>query len=65
MGPTLPLVLLEGLYRPYADRLPPLSGPDGDVREPSNIIWLRHSHPDAYLRSLAQAGVIDLAVHDS
>jgi len=60
----VPLVLLEGMYRPYANRTPPLSG-DGDVREPTNIVWLRNAHPDTYLRSLAEAGVIELAIHDS
>jgi hypothetical protein len=63
--PPVPLVLLEGMYRPYTDRVPPLSGIDGDVRDPSNIIWLRNAHPDTYLHSLAVAGVIDLAIHNS
>jgi hypothetical protein len=31
----------------------------------SYIIWLRHGHPDAYVRFLTQAGVIDVAVHHS
>ena len=62
--PSVPLVLLEGMYRPYTDRTPPISGIDGDVREPSNIIWLRNAHPEPYLVSLAEAGVIDLAVHN-
>jgi hypothetical protein len=35
------------MYRPYTDRLPPLSGIDGDVHDPS--------------KSLADAGIIDLA----
>ena len=61
----VPLVLLEGMYRPYTDRTPPLSGIDGDVREPSNIIWLRNAHPDNYLRSLAQTGIIDLAIYNA
>ena len=63
--PPVPLVLLEGMYRPYTDRLPPLSGIDGDVQDPSNIIWLRNAHPDGYVQSLAAAGVIDLAVQTS
>jgi len=63
--PPVPLVLLEGMYRPYTDRLPPLSGIDGDVQEPSNIIWLRNAHPDAYVQSLAAAGIIDIAIHNS
>jgi hypothetical protein len=46
-------------------RIPPLSGIEGDVREPANIIWLRHGFPDTYLRSLADAGVIDLAIYDA
>jgi hypothetical protein len=62
--PPVPLVLLEGMYRPYTDRLPPLSGIDGDVRDPSNIIWLRNAHPDSYIQSLAAAGIIDLAIHN-
>ena len=44
---------------------PAIRGINGDVREPSYIIWLRHGHPDAYVRSLTQAGVIDVAVHHS
>ena len=63
--PPVPLVLLEGMYRPYTDRLPPLSGIDGDVREPSNIIWLRNSHADGYVQSLAAAGIIDIAIHNA
>jgi hypothetical protein len=62
--PPVPLVLLEGMYRPYTDRLPPLSGIDGDVQNPSNIIWLRNAHPDSYIQSLAAAGIIDLAIHN-
>ncbi|HEY5880969.1 MAG TPA: hypothetical protein VIU11_18800 [Nakamurella sp.] len=62
--PPVPLVLLEGMYRPYTDRTPPISGIDGDVQEPSNIIWLRNAHPETYLASLAEAGVIDLAIHN-
>ena len=58
---TVPLVLLEGMYRPYTDRLPPLSGIDGDVQNPSNIIWLRTANAVGYVGSLAVAGVIDLA----
>jgi len=61
----VPLVLLEGMYRPYTDRLPPLSGLDGDVQDPSNIIWLRNAQADAYVRSLAAAAVIDLAMNNS
>ena len=63
--PPVPLVLLEGMYRPYTNRLPPLSGIDGDVQDPSNIIWLRNAHPDAYVQSLAAAGIIDIAIHNS
>jgi len=61
----VPLVLLEGMYRPFTDRVPPISGIDGDVKEPSNIIWLRNAHPAAYLQSLARAGVVQLDIsHD-
>lgn len=61
----VPLVLLEGMYRPFTDRVPPISGIDGDVKEPSNIIWLRNAHPEAYLQSLARAGVVQLDIsHD-
>jgi hypothetical protein len=53
------------MYRPYTDRVPPISGIDGDVREPSNIIWLRNAHPAEYLQSLARAGAIQLDIsHD-
>ena len=63
--PPVPLVLLEGMYRPYTDRLPPLSGIDGDVRDPRNIIWLRNAHADGYVQSLAAAGVADIAIHNA
>ncbi len=63
--PPVALVLLEGMYRPYTDRLPPRSGIDGDVQDPSNIVWLRNAQSDRYIQSLAEAGVIDLAIHQS
>ena len=44
---------------------PAIRGINGDVREPSYIIWLRHGHPRRLCASLAQAGVIDVAVHHS
>ena len=52
------------MHLPYIDRPPPISGIHGDVREPRNIIWLCNAHPETYPVSLAEAGVIDLAVHD-
>jgi len=58
----VPLVLLKGICHPYTDRRPPLSGIDGDVQSPSNILWLRNANPDRYLVSLAEAGVIELDV---
>ncbi len=58
----VPLILLEGAYYPYTDRRPPLSGIDGDVQAPSNIIWLRNASPDRYVVSLAEAGLITLDV---
>jgi len=58
----VPLVLLEGAYYPYTDRRPPLSGIDGDVQSPSNIIWLRNASPDRYVMSLAEVGLILLDV---
>lgn len=60
---TAPLVLLDTLYRPYTDRRAPISGLDGDVRDPSNILWLRTATPEAYIHSLAHAGVIQLDIH--
>ena len=63
--PPIPLVLLEGMYRPYTDRLPPISGIDGDVQNPSNIIWLRNAHPDSYVQSLAADGIIDIAIRNA
>ena len=60
----VPLVLLEGMYRPFTDRYAPISGIDGDVREPCNIIWLRHAYPEEYVASLARAGMVVLDVHD-
>lgn len=61
-GSEIPLVLLEGTYRPFTDRLPPVSSLDGDVRDPSNILWLRHSSGNSYVESLARAGYITLDV---
>ena len=60
----VPLVLLDALYRPYTDRQAPISGIDGDVRDPSNILWLRTASADSYVQSLAHAGVVQLDVHD-
>ena len=62
--PPVPIVLLDGMYMPYTDRTPPISGIGGDVREPRNIIWLCNTDPETYPVSLTEAGVIDLAVHD-
>lgn len=59
----VPLVLLDGMYRPFTTRIAPISGIDGDVHEPTNILWLRNSHPDAYVQSLARAGIVQLDVH--
>jgi hypothetical protein len=47
------------MYKPYTDRTPPISGIDGDVREPRNIMWLCSAHPVTYRLCLAEAGVID------
>ena len=63
-GSPVPLVLLDALYRPYTDRQAPISGIDGDVRDPSNILWLRTASADSYVQSLAHAGVVQLDVHD-
>lgn len=51
------------MYRPCTDRTSPLSS-DGDVREPTNIIW-PIAHPDTYIRSLADAGIFDLAIYNA
>lgn len=59
----IPLVLLDVFYVPYTPRPAPHSTIDGDVAEPSNMLWLRPSSPAAYLRSLATAGVAKLAEH--
>ena len=50
------------MYRSYTDPLPPQFGIDGDVQDPSNIIWLRNAHPDAYVQYLAAAGIVDIAI---
>jgi hypothetical protein len=47
----VPLVLLDVMFRPYTD----VPCPTG------NIVWLRPATADGYLRSLATAGVIQLA----
>lgn len=59
----VPLVLLDVFYVPYTSRPAPRSAIDGDVAEPSNLLWLRPSSETAYLRSLATAGVVQLAEH--
>jgi len=46
--PPVPIVLLDGMYMPYTDRTPPISGIGGDVREPRNIIWLCSAHLETY-----------------
>jgi len=57
--------LFEGMYRPFSEGTPPLSGVDGDVVDPSNILWLRHSTADAYVQSFARAGYLGLDVRES
>lgn len=50
------LVLIDVFYAPFTGRPAPTSGIDGDVPEPRNLLWLRPSAADAYVRSLARAG---------
>lgn len=54
---SVPLVLLDADYAPYADVLPPVSS-IADVENPPNIIWLRCSSEEAFINSLERAGVI-------
>jgi hypothetical protein len=61
---TIPLVLIEGTFAPDTDLAAPISGIDGDVREPGNLIWLRPRTAGGFLRSLARAGRIELSVRD-
>ncbi|GAA2014970.1 hypothetical protein JL107_08800 [Nakamurella flavida] len=58
----VPLVLLDTRFRPHTDRPAPVADGDGDVRE-ATVLWLRVSDAEAYLLSLAHAGVIRLDVH--
>lgn len=58
---TIPLVLIEGTFAPHTGRTAPLSGLDGDVRDPSNILWLRPRTAPGYIRSLVRAGVVDVS----
>lgn len=58
---TVPLVLVEGAFSPGSGLAAPISGIDGDVREPSNILWLRPRESDDYLRSLGRAGHVELS----
>lgn len=62
-GSPVPLVLLAVHYRPYTDLDAPTSALDPGAVDPRNLRWLRPGHPEAYLRSLAVAGAISLAVH--
>ena len=58
----MPLVLIEGAFAPDTTLPAPISGTDGDVREPRNLIWLRPRTAEGYLLSLARAGQIELAI---
>lgn len=58
----IPLVLVETGYAPYTAYDRPLSA-EGDVEEPSNIIWLRPVDEWEFLRSLARAGYV--SVHEA
>lgn len=55
------LVLIDVFYAPFTNRPAPTSGLDGDVAEPRNLLWLRPSAADDYVRSLAHAGFASLA----
>jgi hypothetical protein len=57
--PRVPLVLVESGYAPYTDIERPVSG-IADVRDPSNIFWLRPVQEWEFLESLAIAGFIGL-----
>ena len=59
---TVPLVLIEGAFAPDTTLPAPISGTDGDVREPRNLIWLRPRTAEGYVLSLARAGQIELAI---
>ncbi len=57
----VPLVLIDVFYKPFTTRPAPTSALDVDVVEPRNLLWLRPSSPEGYLRSLGRAGVASVA----
>ena len=59
---TVPLVLVSVDFAPHTDVPRPFSI-DGDVQEPSNIIWLYPETNESYLYSLADAGWVRLSRH--
>lgn len=54
---SVPLVLLDINYKPYSDKVPPLSS-EGDHPEVSNIIWIRSVDEEAFLETLHKLGII-------
>ena len=53
----VPLVLMDISYSPYLDNPPPMSS-YGDHESVKNIIWLRPSAEEPFLRSLSRVGYI-------
>lgn len=57
-----PIALLSTDYFPFTQIARPLSE-EGDIPDPSNIIWLRPETNEAYVQSLSVSGWIQLNRH--
>jgi hypothetical protein len=56
---AIPLVLVDVYYEPYGEIPRPVAA--AETGDDGRLIWLSPMTEDAYLRSLAQAGALDLA----
>jgi hypothetical protein len=57
----IPLVLVDVYYQPIGELPQPAAKPAARPDEHPDLIWLSPATEETYLRSLAEAGVIDLA----
>jgi hypothetical protein len=62
---------VKGVYTGYIGRMSSDFTRKGALRHrrrrprPSNIIWLRNAHPDTYVQSLAETGVVEISIHNA
>ena len=60
-GSEVPLVLVDSFHDPSGPLPRPAGTPGADGEPDGNLVWLSPATEEAYLRSLAGAGVIGLA----